>query len=279
MGTAPFTGPEPMRNVLSLQLFLIFAATPFMVLAAKVEELTSARLGEKELSRRLIFEQEKERSRIARELHDDICQRLALLTIDLQNASRDENHLATATKFRLEEVRRHCSEIASDVQLLSHELHSAKLDYLGIAVAIRGFCREFGEQQGVSVEFTERDVPKSVSRDSSLCLFRVSQEALHNAVKHSGADRFWMELSRAGNDVRLEVKDAGIGFDPKEANRTGLGLMSVQERKRAVDGRFYIESKLGAGTIIIVSVPMAVRDSEEKASSDDPAKPAPTHQK
>jgi signal transduction histidine kinase len=268
-GHGPFTGPEPMRNVLSLQVFLIFAATPFMVLAAVVEERASARLVEKELSRRLISEQEKERSRIASELHDDICQRLALLSMELQGASRDENHLAMATKERLEEVRRHCSEIASDVQLLSHELHSAKLDYLGISVAIRGFCREFGGQQKVRVEFTERNVPKSVSRDSSLCLFRVTQEALHNAVKYSGANRFWVELSGAGNDIRLEVRDAGVGFDVKEANRIGgLGLVSMQERVRAVNGRLYIESKPGAGTKIIASVPMAAGNSAGETASD-----------
>jgi signal transduction histidine kinase len=270
-GHGPFTGPDPMRNVLSLQVFLIFAATPFMVLAAVVEERASARLVEMELSRRLISEQERERSRIASELHDDICQRLALLSMELQTANRGENHLTTATRQRLEEIRRNCSEIAGDVQLISHQLHSAKLDYLGISVAIRGFCREFGKQQEVSVEFTERNVPKPVSRDSSLCLFRVTQEALHNAVKYSGANRFWVELSGVGNEVRLEVKDAGIGFDVKEANRIGgLGLVSMQERVRAVNGRFYIESKPGAGTKIIVSVPAGT--SAEKASSDDAAK-------
>ncbi|MGA8492787.1 MAG: sensor histidine kinase [Terriglobales bacterium] len=266
-GRGPFTGQEPMRNVLSLQVFLIFAATPFMALAAVVEERASARLVEKELSRRLISEQERERTRIARELHDDICQRLALLSGELHQAS-----LGETTKQRLEEINQHCSEIAADVQLLSHQLHSAKLDYLGISAAIRGFCRELGKQQEVSIEFTERNVPESVSRDGSLCLFRVAQEALHNAVKYSGTKRFWVELSGAGNQVRLEVKDAGIGFDLKEANQIGgLGLVSMQERVRAVNGRFYVESKPGAGTKITAFVPVAAGDSAEKATSDDAA--------
>jgi signal transduction histidine kinase len=270
-GRGPFTGSNPLHSILSLQLFLLFAAAPFTLLAVVVEEREQARLVERELSRRLISEQEKERSRIASELHDDICQRLALLSMELQTASRDEKHLATATKQRLEEIRMHCSEIASDVQLLSHELHSAKLDYLGISAAIRGFCREFGEQQEVNIEFTERNVPESVSRDESLCLFRVTQEALHNAVKYSRADRFWVELSGTGNEVRLEVKDAGIGFNVKEASRIGgLGLVSMQERVRAVNGRFYIESKPGAGTKIIASVPAGA--SIEKAARDDAAK-------
>jgi signal transduction histidine kinase len=115
-------------------------------------------------------------------------------------------------------------------------------------------------------------VPK-VSRDESLCLFRVTQEALHNAVKHSGANRFWVELSGAGNEVRLEVKDAGIGFDVKETRRiVGLGLVSMQERVRAVDGRFSIESKPGAGTKIIASVPLVDGNSAEKAPNDNAAK-------
>ena len=266
-GHGPFTGPEPMRNVLSLQVFLIFAATPFMALAAVVEERASARLVEKELSQRLISAQEKERTRIARELHDDICQRLALLSGELHQAS-----LGETSKQRLEEINQHCSEIAADVQLLSHQLHSARLDYLGISAAIRGFCRELGKQQEVSIEFTERSVPKSVSRDGSLCLFRVAQEALHNAVKYSGANRFWVELSEAGNELRLEVKDAGIGFDLKEANRIGgLGLVSMQERVRAVNGRFYVESKPGAGTRIVAFVPVAAGNSAEKATREDAA--------
>jgi signal transduction histidine kinase len=270
-GRGPFIGSNPLHAILSLQLFLVFAAAPFTLLAVVVEELEQGRLVERELSKRLISEQERERSRIARELHDDICQKLALLSMEIQSASRHENNIATATKQRLEEIRVHCSKIAGDVQLLSHELHSAKLDYLGISTAIRGFCREFGEQQGVSIEFTALNVPKSVSRDESLCLFRVTQEALHNAVKHSGADRFWVELSGVGNEVRLEVKDAGIGFNVKEASRIGgLGLVSMQERVRAVNGRFSIESKPGAGSKIIASVPAGT--SAEKAASDDAAK-------
>jgi signal transduction histidine kinase len=267
-GRGPFIGSNPLHAILWLQLFLIFAAAPFMFLAVVVEEREQARLVERELSKRLISEQERERSRIARELHDDICQKLALLSIELQNASRGENYSATATKQRLAEMRQHCSEIGSDVQLLSHQLHSAKLEYLGISAAIRGFCRELGKQQEVSIEFTERSVPKSVSRDGSLCLFRVAQEALHNAVKYSGANRLWVELSGAGNEVRLEVTDAGIGFDVKEANRIGgLGLVSMQERVRAVNGRFYVESKAGAGTKIIACVPVPAG----KASGDDAA--------
>src|SRR5271170_2203551 len=271
-GHGPFTGPEPTRNVLSMQVFLIFAAAPFMVLAAVVEERARARLVERELSRRLISAQEQERSRIARELHDDICQRLALLSMEVDQANRSANESAYTTTERLKDIRLHCSEIAGDVQLLSHELHSSKLDYLGIVAAIRSFCHEFSKQHEVSVEFTNSDVPTELPREFSLCLFRVAQEALHNAAKYSGANGFLVELGRAGNEVRLEVKDTGIGFDVKEASRKGgLGLVSMQERVRAVNGRFYVESKPGAGTKIIASVPAAAENSAGKASRDDAA--------
>jgi signal transduction histidine kinase len=265
-GHSPFPGPDPLRNVLSLQLFLLFAAAPFMLLAVVVEERQHARLVEKELSGRLISAQEQERSRIARELHDDICQRLALLSIEIQRANRGENGVASGVKQHLDEIRMHCSEIASDVQALSHELHSAKLDYLGIATAIRAFCREFGKQHEVSIEFAERNVPKVMPKDGSLCLFRIAQEALHNAVKYSGTRQFWVELTGTSNQVQLEVRDAGVGFDVQAASRNGgLGLVSMRERIRVVDGRFSLESRPGAGTRIVASVPRV----ESGGSSQD----------
>ena len=256
-GHSPFPGPDPLRNVLSLQLFLLFAAAPFMLLAVVVEERQHARLVEKELSGRLISAQEQERSRIARELHDDICQRLALLSIEIQRVNRGENGIGLGAKQHLDEIRIHCSEIAGDLQALSHELHSAKLDYLGIATAIRGFCREFGKQHEVSIEFAERNVPKFMPRDGSLCLFRIAQEALHNAVKYSGTKQFWVELTGTTNQLQLEVRDAGTGFVVEEASRNGgLGLVSMRERVRVVDGRFSLESRPGAGTRILASVPL-----------------------
>src|ERR1700750_2956770 len=96
--------------------------------------------------------------------------------------------------MQLTDVRKHCTDIAADVQALSHELHSSKLDYLGLVAAIRSFCKEFSKQQGVKIEFTHENIPDRLPRDVSLCLFRVAQEALHNAVKHSGASQFVVRL-------------------------------------------------------------------------------------
>lgn len=218
------------------------------------------------VSGQLIEAQEKERARIARDLHDDICQRLALLSMELEQAKGARDG-AVPSRENLEEIRKHCSEIAGDVQSLSHQLHSSKLDYLGVAAAIRGFSREFSKQHGVSVDFTERDVPRHLPKDVSLCLFRVAQEALHNAVKYSGVSQFKVELSATADAVQLQVTDAGAGFDVEEVKENrGLGLVSMQERVHLVHGKFSIESKRGIGTRIVALVP---RVAEDRSSVDD----------
>ena len=208
------------------------------------------------VSGRLIEAQEKERSRIARDLHDDICQRLALLSMELEQANR--NGAPPNTKKHLEEMRQHCSEIAADVQSLSHQLHSSKLEYLGIVAAVRGFCKEFEKQHEVRIDFKDENVLRNLSKDTSLCLFRVAQEALHNAVKYSGTDRIAVDLSATECDVRLSIKDEGVGFDVEEAKKkSGLGLLSMQERVHLVRGHFHIESKPGAGTTVVAIVPIS----------------------
>jgi PAS domain S-box-containing protein len=211
-----------------------------------------------QVSGRLIEAQEKERQRIARDLHDDICQRLALLSMELDQANRTANESADTTKQRLREIRQHCAEIAGDVQSLSHELHSSRLDYLGIVAAIRGFCHEFSKQHEVGIQFTVEDVPADLSREISLCLFRVTQEALHNAVKYSGVSQYVVELAAMADEIRLVVSDSGAGFDVDAAKKNrGLGLVSMQERAHLVQGMFAVESRPGQGTKILVVVPLA----------------------
>jgi signal transduction histidine kinase len=217
-----------------------------------------------QVSGRLIDAQEKERSRIARDLHDDICQRLALLSMELEQANR--NGAPPSTKQRLKEMRDHCSDIAADVQSLSHQLHSSKLDYLGIVAGIRGFCTEFGKQHEVSIEFTEHSVPKHLPKEISLCLFRVAQEALQNALKYSGTSHFAVHISGSADQIQLVVQDAGVGFDLAEAERNrGLGLVSMQERVHLVHGRFSAESRPGNGTRIVAAVPIVLENAEASA--------------
>jgi PAS domain S-box-containing protein len=219
------------------------------------------------VSGQLIEAQEKERSRIARDLHDDICQRLALLSMELGQVNRSSNGSPEAMKKGLEDIRKHCSEIAGDVQSLSHQLHSSKLDYLGIVAAIRGFCTELSKQHELNIEFSERNVPTQLPKDVSLCLFRIAQEALHNAVKYSGVSQFTVDLSGVEGAVQLVVSDAGAGFDVEEAKKNrGLGLLSMQERIHLVHGTYSVESRPGLGTRIIAVAPFI---AEKEWSTED----------
>ena len=205
---------------------------------------------------RLIAAQEEERSRIARELHDDICQRLALLSLELEQASRGSDGFGPVNG-RLDEIRRHSSAIAADVQALSHQLHSSKLDYLGLGAALRSFCKEVAHSQKVEVDFMVEDVPTHLPADLSLCLFRVAQEALQNAVKYSLVRRFVVGLRATADEIELQIRDHGVGFDVEAARgRGGLGLISMQERVHLVRGAFCINSGLGAGTTVSVRVPL-----------------------
>jgi signal transduction histidine kinase len=216
-------------------------------------DITARRQAEEALanvSRRLIEAQEQERTRIGRELHDDIGQRLALLAVELQQLQGDPLILPEV-RSRIGEFRKQTSEIADDIQSLSHELHSAKLQYLGIAAAMRGFCQEFGAQQKVEIDFKTHDLPSSLSPDISLSLFRVLQEALHNSAKHSGVRHFEVQLEGTSDEIHLTVTDSGTGFDPEAAKESrGLGLISMEERLKLVNGELTIESQPKRGTTI-----------------------------
>jgi PAS domain S-box-containing protein len=224
------------------------------------------------LSGRLIEAQEAERKRIARELHDDIAQKLALLTMAVEKANHGVNGSDDVTKDRLAEIQQNCSGIAHDVQSLSHQLHYSKLEYLGLVTALRSFCKEFAKQSGVKIEFTEQNVPRQLSNNIALCVFRVAQEALHNAVKYSGVGQFEVKITGLPNEIRLEVEDAGAGFDVERAKQNqGLGLLSMQERVHLVHGRFRIESKPGEGTTILASVPLSTQEISTEIRSTDTA--------
>ena len=241
----------------------------FVGSAIDVTDQKLAQQALEKVSGQLIEAQEKERSRIARDLHDDICQRLALLSMEIEQANRSSNGPAMAAKERLEEIRKHCSEIAGDVQSLSHQLHSSKLDYLGIVAAIRGFCSEFSKQHEVSIEFTDRNVPGNLPKDVSLCLFRVAQEAMHNTLKYSGVNQFSVEISGMGDEIQLVVRDAGVGFDVEEVRENrGLGLVSMQERVHLVHGSFSVESQPGRGTKILAVVPLVVENGSPAEESE-----------
>lgn len=224
-----------------------------------IRDITARKRAEQALAtvgRRLIAAQEQERTRIARELHDDINQRIALLSIELQHLRQDINSDHEIRK-KLEAACRQTSEIGTDIQAISHRLHPSKLEYLGLVAASGSYCRETSEQHRVMVNFVHEDIPDSLPWEVSLCVFRVLQEALSNAVKHSGVRRFEVELSGNDGQIRLKVRDSGIGFDPSlHLDNGGIGLASMRERVAFVGGRISIQSRPGNGTIIQADVPI-----------------------
>jgi PAS domain S-box-containing protein len=222
------------------------------------------------LGGRLMEAQEKERNSIARELHDDICQRLAMLSLKIENAM---DHPASSSGGRhdaMKEIWDQCSNLAGDVQTLSHELHSSILDHLGLAAAVDNFCAEFSREHRVRVEFTQQNVPNSNSlpRDISLSLFRILQESVRNAFKHSGAEHCSVCLKGTPGTITLEIRDEGIGFDVQKARTNGgIGLISMHERVSLLHGSLMIESHPHHGTKIQVSLPLVGIDAEKRASA------------
>jgi signal transduction histidine kinase len=231
---------------------------------AFVEGITKRKLAEEALSgvtRRLIETQEQERARIGRDLHDDIGQRLALLAVELQQIKQAPPDSAVEVSRRMDELWKQAAEISNDVQALSHELRSAKLEYLGLVAAMRIFCEEFAERQRMEIEFKSHDLPSPwPTSEISLSLFRVLQEALHNASKHSGVRHFKVELWGTPGEVHLTVRDSGAGFDLEAALKgRGTGLISMKERLKLVNGELSVESRPERGTTIRARVPIIFR--------------------
>jgi signal transduction histidine kinase len=239
-----------------------------------VADITERKLAEEALSKisgRLIEAHEEERTWIARELHDDIGQQLALLANNLELMEQDPPDSVDEIRNRASEQLKRVHEISADVQAMSHRLHSSKLQYLGIVAAAKGFCQEFSEQHKVEIDFTHSDIPPTVPEEVSLCLFRVMQEALQNAVKHSGVRHFEVELRRASDRIHLTVHDSGLGFDTQAGvNDRGLGLVSMLERVNLVKGTFSIDSRPGRGTTIHARVPLSTRGESARAAGDKP---------
>ena len=242
-----------------------------VALRGTAQDITERKLAEEALagmSGRLLEAQEQERTRIARELHDDINQRIALVLVNLERLQKDFSPLAPAITQRLREIQEHLSSLGSDVQALSHHLHSSKLEYLGLVTAAGSFCKELSQEHGVEVEFHSESVPKQLPREVALCLFRVLQESLQNAVKHSGGRFFKVSVEGSPAEIRLSVRDSGVGFEPELARGTqGLGLISMQERIRLVNGTISITSSPQSGAEIRVSVPLSAGKPMETKSA------------
>jgi PAS domain S-box-containing protein len=209
-----------------------------------------------EFSGRLINAQEEERSRIARELHDDFSQRVALLATELQIILGAVGDSRSFVSGRLREVLKSVNEIATDVHSLSHSLHSSKLEILGLSRSVSSFCREFSKQHNIQVDFDQAALPEPIPSEIALCLFRVVQEGLQNVNKHSRASRVEVRLTGSPTEISLSVSDNGVGFDLSQNYASnGIGILSMKERVRMLDATFEIQSAPTKGTQITVKVP------------------------
>lgn len=223
-----------------------------------VSESKEAEQALSNLSQRLIEAHEEERAWIARELHDNVNQQMALLAVHLQSLAQNPPTSSATLAHALAETVQLGHRISSEIQALCHRLHPSKLQLLGIAVAAKSFCKEVSDRRIVAVDFHAQNVPRDLAPEVSLCLFRVLQESVQNAIKHSGSREIQVRLGAKEGTIELQVRDTGIGFPPEKAiGGPGLGLTSMNERLKLINGKLLIESKPGHGTMVRARAPVS----------------------
>jgi PAS domain S-box-containing protein len=249
--------PEIGERDISVYYLPIKGAGGVTRVACILRDVTEQKQIEKALrnmNRKLIEAHEQERTRISQELHDDLCQRLTLLGFTLEHLA--ERPRSPALVRELDHAKKRLIGIAMDMQALSHRLHPPRLDLLGLAHAVKTLCHELSQARGVKIDCRVDAVDRAVPEEIALPIFRVFQQALQNAIEHSGTREFHVRLSIQENDVDLIVEDSGCGFDPTDIiNRSGIGISSMQERMKLIDGELVIESKSGAGTTVHARAP------------------------
>ena len=291
-GLGPFVTPSPEMNALSVQLFLILASMPLMFLAALIKEREKAQEfalqeeqllelaldSEQRVSRalsdsqanlrrshhqvrkllgRLIDVQEAERRRISRELHDDLNQKIATLSLSISQLKRKVPLQDGELVAELDDLRKTANGLTDEVRRLSHQLHPAVLEHLGLVPALESYIASFGDEEQIKVQFTAEIGEERVPFPTSICLYRVAVEALRNVARHSGAATAAVSLKRVGDVVELQVSDSGRGFDVEIFKQGGgLGLISIEERLRLLRGDCDLSSTPEGGTTLVARVPL-----------------------
>jgi signal transduction histidine kinase len=214
---------------------------------------STSNVGQWEIGGSFVQMQETERARIARELHDSLGQKIALLQMELDQVSRS---LPSSEQTRLHQLSAHVADIARELHDVSHELHPLRLELLGLARSIEALRKESSRQSGVEITFVcDPNLPQQIGASESLCLYRVAQEAIHNVVKHSKATRACVQLACRRGALRLSIADTGQGFDTSVAT-SGLGLTSMRQRVELLKGTFSVQTHKGGGTRISVRIPL-----------------------
>ena len=261
-GRGPFMALGPENGMLALQLFLISAALPFLILTAVVEDRKLAGEQLASLSGKLIEAQEEERKRIARDVHDDYSQRLAMLAIDVEKLGEELSDSSQETKQQLQDFFERISELGADMHSLSHQLHSSTLESLGLVAGVNAFCEEFEVTEHIQVEFAHENVPRNLPNDVALCLFRVVQEGLRNVKRHSDAENANVHIEWSDGKLHVTVSDRGKNFDAESPIGGGIGIWSMQERLRLMGGRLHIQSHLTRGTTVDAWLPLKTESNQ-----------------
>lgn len=230
------------------------------------EELARSREELRALTGNLFSTQEEERRWLARELHDDISQRLASVNILGEQALSSILSDPQLAREKLSQTLAQIGQLAGDVRTLSHRLHPSSVEHLGLATALRSLIEEFGEREEMIATFTVRDVPENLSAEVATGLYRIAQEALRNVAKHAGKTHVKVTLSGIGSAIELQIADAGLGFET-EPSGSGLGLISMRERARLIGGGVNIQSALDEGTKVTVTVPVPASGSSSSATT------------
>lgn len=242
--------------------------TTFTLIVRDITERLRTERQLQSLTSELMTAQEEERRRIARELHDDINQRLALVAIEIGNTLSDPSTMADQARQTIQSLSQRLVRISDDVRRMAYQFHPSILDDLGLTAALKRMTDEWSEKTGIKIILVQEEMADCLPRDVASCLYRVAQESLANIMKHSQAVRVELELICGEQEITLSIYDAGVGFDLQDvqARNPGLGLVSMRERVRSVRGRFDIQSEPGRGTHIIVHIPFAGAPHEETTS-------------
>jgi signal transduction histidine kinase len=207
------------------------------------------------LAGRLMTAQDEERRRIARDLHDDLSQQLAYLSMDLGKLATKPTAHELLGELRPLQLR--AAEAAETVRRISHQLHPSVLDDIGLEAALEQYCEEFEARSGISTQFTSRHVPESLKPEIASSIYHIAQECLRNVSKHAKTETVSMRLEFVDNVLRLTVKDRGVGLSSKQSDTAkGIGLVAMKERAHLVNGNLSIQSKSGEGTEVSVEVPV-----------------------
>jgi len=291
-GLGPFATQTPAMNALSIQLFLILASFPLLFLAALIKERERAQQiasqkqetlvlaldatqrasralseSEEQLRRsrnqirkllgRLIDVQEAERRRISRELHDDLNQKIATLCVRISRVKRKLPMQDSDLVVELDELRATANDLTDEVRRLSHQLHPAVLEHLGLVTALESYVESFTDEEQIDVRMTSELGDERVPFQTSICLYRVAVEALRNVSRHSEAQSAAVSLKKIGNMLELRVSDSGKGFNVETFRHgAGLGLVSIEERLRLLQGSCDIRSMPQRGTTLVARVPL-----------------------